>query len=133
MRYGRRSHRSECTDHQTDRISRRPGESNPANLIAERDPWSDVMTMRIGVLSTLLLAASSLPLLADDWPQFRGPKRDGMSRETGLRKDWPKDGPPLLWTYSRAGLGYSGPAIVGDRLYMSGGRGDSEYVFALDL
>lgn len=70
---------------------------------------------------------------ADDWPQFRGPNRDGVSRETGLSKEWPKAGPPLLWTYSNAGLGYSGPAIVGSRLYMMGGRGNAEFVFALDL
>jgi len=73
------------------------------------------------------------PLLADDWPQFRGPNRNGISKETGLLKEWPKDGPPLLWTFAEAGLGYSGPAVVGDRLYMSAGRGDSDFVFALDL
>jgi outer membrane protein assembly factor BamB len=39
----------------------------------------------------------------------------------------------LVWTFTEAGLGYSGPAIVGDRLYMSGGKGDSEYLFAIDL
>ncbi|HEV3143271.1 MAG TPA: PQQ-binding-like beta-propeller repeat protein [Gemmataceae bacterium] len=78
----------------------------------------------------ILIAAQ---LMADDWPQFRGPNRDGISKETGLLKQWPKDGPPLLWTFSAAGLGYSGPAVVGDRLYMSGGRGDSDVIFALDL
>jgi outer membrane protein assembly factor BamB len=84
---------------------------------------------------TLLVALGlcSIPALAADWPQFRGPQRDGVSAETGLLQEWPKDGPKLLWTYSDAGLGYAGPAIVGDRLYLSGGRGDSEYVFALDL
>jgi outer membrane protein assembly factor BamB len=69
----------------------------------------------------------------DDWPQFRGPNRDGVSRETGLRQEWPKAGPALLWTYKEAGLGYSGPAVVGDRLYFSGGRGESEFLIALDI
>src|SRR5712692_4174909 len=73
------------------------------------------------------------PLPAADWPQFRGPDRDGVSKETGLLKNWPKDGPKLLWTYSNAGVGYSGPAIVGDRLYTIGARGNTEYVIALDL
>lgn len=82
-------------------------------------------------LGSLLLA---LPIaLSDDWPQYRGPRRDGVSRETGLLQEWPKDGPKLLWTYTNAGVGYAGPAIVGDRLYTSGGRGDSEFVIALDL
>jgi outer membrane protein assembly factor BamB len=68
-----------------------------------------------------------------DWPQFRGPQRDGVSRETNLRKTWPEGGPPLLWTSASLGIGYSGPAVVGDRLYVSVGRGDAEYVVALDL
>src|SRR5205809_6517090 len=69
---------------------------------------------------------------AADWPQFRGPNRDGVSKETGLLKAWPTGGPPLVWTFTNAGSGYSGPAIVGGRLYMAGARGDTEYLFALD-
>lgn len=70
---------------------------------------------------------------ADDWPQWRGPDRSGVSHETNLLRDWPKDGPRLIWTFSDAGLGYSGFAIVGERLYTMGARGDTEYVFALDI
>src|SRR5579871_2943381 len=82
-----------------------------------------------------LTAAGLLALAAgaDDWPQFRGPNRDGVSKETGLLQKWPKEGPKLAWTYKEAGTGYAGPAVVGDRLYMSGARGDDEYVYALDL
>src|SRR5690348_2975789 len=83
----------------------------------------------------LALAAGLLTLAAraDDWPQFRGPDRDGVSKETGLLKKWPKEGPKLAWTWNLAGTGYAGPAIVGDRLYMSGARGGDEFVYALDL
>jgi outer membrane protein assembly factor BamB len=83
----------------------------------------------------LALAAGLLALAAraDDWPQFRGPNRDGISKETGLLKKWPEGGPKLAWTYKEAGTGYAGPAVVGDRLYLSGARGDDEYVYALDL
>ncbi len=70
---------------------------------------------------------------ADDWPQYRGPNRDGVSRETGLLKNWPAGGPSLVWTSDKLGLGYSGPAVVGDRLFISCGRGDSEYLVAFDL
>ncbi len=91
------------------------------------------MKLRSGFLSAAFFVLAALGLHGADWPQFRGPQRDGVSRETGLRKEWPKEGPPLLWTYTNAGVGYSGPAVVGDRLYLSGGRGESEYVFALDL
>ena len=79
------------------------------------------------------LLALALPALAADWPQFRGPNRDDVSRETALLKTWPKQGPKLLWTFEEAGIGYSGPAIVGNHLYTMGGDGKKEYVFALDL
>src|SRR5262245_16650669 len=67
-----------------------------------------------------------------DWPQFRGPNRDDVSKETGLLQRWPKDGPKLLWTYADAGIGYSGPAIIGNRLYCMGGDGTNDFVFCLD-
>jgi outer membrane protein assembly factor BamB len=67
-----------------------------------------------------------------NWPQFRGPDRSDVSRETGLLKSWPSGGPRLLWTYSSAGAAFSGPAIVGDRLYSMGQDEQNEFVFALD-
>ncbi|HEY7155119.1 MAG TPA: PQQ-binding-like beta-propeller repeat protein [Gemmataceae bacterium] len=68
-----------------------------------------------------------------DWPQWRGPNRDDVSRETGLLKSWPQNGPKLLWTSEEAGIGYSGPAIVGDRLYTMGGDEKNDFVIALDV
>jgi outer membrane protein assembly factor BamB len=79
------------------------------------------------------VAACAASLHAADWPQYRGPNRDDVSAETGLLKEWPAGGPPLVWTYKEAGVGYSGPAIVGDRLYTLGGRGETEVLIALDL
>jgi outer membrane protein assembly factor BamB len=81
----------------------------------------------------VFFASLVLGLQAGDWPQYRGPNRDDVSAETGLLKQWPAEGPPLLWTYKDAGVGYSGPAVVGDRLYTIGGRGETEYLIALDL
>jgi outer membrane protein assembly factor BamB len=69
---------------------------------------------------------------AADWPQFRGPDRTNVSKETGLLKSWPKEGPELVWTFRKAGLGYSGPAIVGGKIYCMGAREGTEQVFALD-
>ncbi|MEI6500752.1 MAG: hypothetical protein WCP21_06965, partial [Armatimonadota bacterium] len=46
----------------------------------------------------LALVTISLPVSAADWPQFRGPNRDGKSAETGLLAQWPAEGPRLLWT-----------------------------------
>ncbi len=53
---------------------------------------------------------------AEDWPQFRGPARDDISRETGLLRKWPAGGPKVLWTVP-VGQGYAGAAIVGGRVY----------------
>lgn len=67
-----------------------------------------------------------------DWPQWRGPERTGISKESGLLKQWPAGGPKLLWQLNDIGDGYSGPAVVGTRLYLMSNRGmDNEFVQAL--
>jgi outer membrane protein assembly factor BamB len=53
---------------------------------------------------------------AADWPQFRGPNRDGISKEIGLLRQWPAAGPKVLWTVP-VGQGYAGAAIVGGTVY----------------
>lgn len=74
------------------------------------------------------------PLPARDWPQWRGPDRNGISAETGLLKEWPQDGPKLLWELKDIGSGYSTPAVVGDRLYLLSNEGlENEFVQALSL
>lgn len=84
-------------------------------------------------LRAILALTAAVLCLAADWPQYRGPARNDLSPETGLLKAWPKDGPSLAWTYNNTGVGYSGPAIVGNRLYTIGGRGDDEFLIALDV
>src|SRR6476620_10430451 len=67
-----------------------------------------------------------------DWPQWRGPERTGISRETGLLKQWPAAGPKLLWQVNDIGDGFSGPSVVGTRIYLMSNRGmDNEFVQAL--
>src|SRR5438874_7258964 len=68
-----------------------------------------------------------------DWPQWRGPRRDNVSTETGLLKQWPKEGPPLVWKAKGIGAGYSSVAVAGGRIYTMGDGDDSSYVHALDL
>ena len=83
-----------------------------------------------GVISSLTITVSSR--VPADWPQWRGPQRDGVSAETGLLKAWPSGGPPLAWTATGAGDGYSSFAVANGRLYTLGARGDTEYVIAFD-
>ena len=82
----------------------------------------------------LLLALSTVVSnrVLDDWPQWRGPNRDGRSAERGLLKTWPAGGPPLAWQAKGAGEGYSSFAAANGRLITLGARGDREYVIAFD-
>jgi outer membrane protein assembly factor BamB len=57
---------------------------------------------------------------ADDWPQWRGPNRDGKSEEKGLLRKWPATGPRKLWTIEGLGEGFSTVAVVGDTIYTTG-------------
>ncbi len=77
-------------------------------------------------------AAASQPAGGTDWPTWRGAARDGKSLDTGLMKEWPKDGPKLLWTYEKAGKGYSSPALVGGKIYLTGSRDKTAELFCLD-
>jgi outer membrane protein assembly factor BamB len=87
--------------------------------------------------SLFLLGAALLALAgsgrADHWPQWRGPNRDDVSTEKGLLPSWPKQGPKLLWTCREAGIGFSGPAVVGDHVYSLGADDKTESVYALDV
>ena len=81
----------------------------------------------------LALAQQSLAQSAANWPQWRGPNRDGISKETGLLKQWPAEGPALVWKASGAGGGYSSFSVANGKLYTMGLRGDREFVVAFDV
>src|ERR671917_361098 len=65
-----------------------------------------------------------------EWPQWRGANRDGISKETGLLRQWPEGGPALAWKAAGAGMGYSSVVVSKGRVYTLGLRGDKEYVIA---
>ncbi len=67
------------------------------------------------------------------WPQFRGPRRDGVSDERGLQPSWPADGPKAVWTAENLGRGYSSPILADGRIYLTGDVGEELHIFALDL
>lgn len=93
-------------------------------------PWVCVFVTLLAILP-LSTAVSNRAL--DDWPQWRGPNRDGISAERGLLKSWPAGGPPLAWRATGAGEGYSSFAVANGRLYTLGARGGREYVLAYDV
>ena len=68
---------------------------------------------------------------AENWPQWRGPNRDGVSAETGLLKEWPGGVPKLLWQVDRVGVGFSSLSVRGGRLYTQGDLNGVEHVICL--
>lgn len=78
----------------------------------------------------LVIALAPAASRADDWPQFLGPERNGVSREKGLAASWPKEGPPILWQRD-VGEGFSGPVIAGDHVIAFHRVGDQEVVECL--
>ena len=72
----------------------------------------------VQVLSLLACLLGSASVFADDWPQWLGPKRDGVWRETGILDAFPTGGPRFRWR-TKIGAGYSGPAVVGDKVFVT--------------
>src|SRR5205823_1737359 len=89
--------------------------------------------MKYLIFVPFLILTTAGTSYAEDWPQWQGPDRTNVSRETGLLQTWPAGGPKLLWAFREAGAGYSGPAVVGDRLYTMGADEKNEFLYALDL
>ena len=88
----------------------------------------------LGLAFVFCIGCSSQKGGDSDWPQWRGPERNGISSETGLLQAWPKEGPKLLWQVRDIGDGYSTPAVAGSRIYVLSNRGmDNEFVEALSV
>ena len=90
------------------------------------------MTTRRTALMALAGAAAPAATTGPDWAQWRGPKRDGLSVETGLLKEWPAGGPRQVWSVEGLGAGYGAVAVAGDRIYVQGSLSGRSSVHALD-
>jgi outer membrane protein assembly factor BamB len=91
--------------------------------------------LRLPLLVTLpvLLLAGTANGFPSDWPQWRGPARDGVGTETGLLKSWPEGGPALVWESKGLGGGYGAPAVHAGALYGAGYRGEDEVIWSIDV
>ena len=93
--------------------------------------------MKSVALLSVVLALSLAPIsnqapAAGDWPQWRGPNRDGISMETGLARQWPANGPPVVWQAPGLGGGYGSVAIKGNQVFVQGLRGRDTMVHSLN-
>lgn len=84
------------------------------------------------VLLTLVLVGLIAPAtLAEDWPQWRGPNRDGRSQESDLLKKWPESGPPLAWKVRGLGVGFSSLSVADGKIFTLGDLKEGCHVIAL--
>lgn len=85
----------------------------------------------VSALASTLGAADLPPAGPHDWPQFRGPNRDGISTEVGWTAAWPPEGPKLIWK-ARVGTGYASIAVARGRAYTAGNEADRDTVYCFD-
>ena len=78
-----------------------------------------------------LVCGCILTARATEWPQWRGPNRDGISDEVGLLKEWSSNGPTMLWKIP-LGEGFSGISVSQGRVYTMFSKGNDEFVVCLD-
>lgn len=90
------------------------------------------MMMRGATFAGAVLLSVTAMQAAADWPQWQGPDRTRLSKETGLLKQWPASGPPVVWTATGLGSGYGSMAVAGDRVFVQSTRGRSSAVVALN-
>ena len=83
-------------------------------------------------ITMAIFAMTAMGANGQDWPQWRGPDRNGIYKQNGLHLDWSQKKPPLLWTFREAGSGYSASTIAGTTLYCQGAGEGSDFAFALD-
>ncbi len=83
-----------------------------------------------GLAVGLGLFLFGLVVQADDWPQWRGPNRDGKSVETGLLRAWPPGGPPLVWKAKGLGAGIVTVSVSKGRVFTAGDKGTENFVMA---
>jgi len=79
---------------------------------------SVVRQVSVTVIAVVMIFAQSS--IAKGWPQWKGPLRDNISTETGLVKQWPENGPPMLWSIEDIGIGYSTVSISDGFIYITG-------------
>lgn len=86
--------------------------------------------LRLLIIILLLACVRTAP--AEDWPEFRGPRRDGLSRETNWTARWPADGPKMVWS-AKIGAGFASVSIARGRLFAIGNVEDHDIVRCLDV
>ena len=91
------------------------------------------LKIALPVLTLTTMLTSAVAAASGEWSQWRGPDREDRSTETGLLKEWPADGPPLVWKAEGAGVGYSSVSVAGGRIFTMGDSPDASCVRAFSV
>ena len=84
------------------------------------------------VFAFVCLVGSTDAASPTDWPQFRGADRNGLSKDSGLLKEWPEGGPAVAWSIDNVGDGYSSLAVSDGRIFTLGNAGDEGRIICLN-
>jgi outer membrane protein assembly factor BamB len=90
------------------------------------------VTIAFAAAAACAVVTMSAQSASTDWPQWRGAGRDGVSRDTGLLRQWPRSGPSLAWSATQLGTGYGSIAVAGDRVFVQGMKNRQSVVTSLD-
>src|SRR2546423_6188146 len=86
---------------------------------------------RLPIISAMLWLLALQRAAANDWPNWRGPDQNGISKETGWSASWPSDGPKQLWKAS-VGTGFSSVSVANRRLFTLGNKNETDTVYCFD-
>ena len=89
------------------------------------------MKKAFSILGAFVVSVAALHA-ASDWPQWQGPDRTGVSKETGLMQQWPASGPSTVWSATGLGSGYGSMAVAGNRVFVQGTRSGSSILVAIN-
>ena len=89
------------------------------------------MRVKQTVVALALLSAGAGVVRAEEWPQWRGPREDGIVRDEKIAESWPAEGPKRLWE-AQVGVGFSSPVAVDGKVYLLAMEGDKDTVYAFD-
>jgi len=98
-----------------------------------RQVWGGIETWIAAFLGTVLLTLTVPGMASGQWPGWLGPQRNGHSPDTGLARQWPAEGPKLLWKVDSIGPGWSSVAMVNGRVYTTGNLDGSQMLFCFDM
>lgn len=84
------------------------------------------------VAAACVVASLSAQSASTDWPQWRGTDRNGLSKDTGLLREWPKTGPSVVWSASQLGAGFGSVAVASDRVFVQGMKNRQSMLTSLD-